>query len=68
MLARVLWKRKQLTDCGYQWTRESIGYCNRLAHCRPVKASLIECCISLMWDLMDASPEIVFPMREGGAL
>lgn len=68
LMARSLWKAGQLTDCGYQWTRESIGYCNALAHCRRVKPSLIECCISLMWDLMDESPEIVFPTREGGAV
>jgi hypothetical protein len=66
LMARSLWKKKQLTDGGYQWVRESIEYCNRLAHCRPVKASLIECSISLIWDLMDSSPELVFPSRENG--
>lgn len=68
LMARTLWKQKSLSDCGYQWLRESIEYCNRLAHCRPVKASLLECSISLIWDLLDSSPELVFPVREGGAV
>lgn len=68
LMARELWKQKQLTDCGYQWVRESIGYCNRLAHCRRVRASLVECSISLIWDLLESSNELVFPMREGGAV
>jgi hypothetical protein len=65
IMLRTLWKKKQFTDCGYQWCREAIEYCNRLAHCRAVKPSLIEACISLMWDLMDSSPELIFPIREG---
>jgi hypothetical protein len=68
LMARMLWKEKQLTDCGYQWTREAIEYCNRLAHCRPVKPSLLGCCISLMHGLMDESNEIIFPTREGGVV
>jgi hypothetical protein len=69
ILARALWKQKQLTETGYMWIRESIGYCNKLAHCRPVRASLIECCISLIWDMLESSPELVFPSRgNGGAV
>jgi hypothetical protein len=70
VMARLLWQQKQLADYGYQWTCESLGYCNCLTGPgrRPVKPSLIECCISIMHRLMDESSEIIFPTRKGGAV
>lgn len=67
-LARSLWKNGHLPDGAYQWIREAIDYGNRLAHAKPVKASLIECSITLVHWLMDRSPELIFPTREGGGL
>lgn len=68
IMLRALWKAKQFDEGGYSWVRESIEVGNKLAHCKPVKASLVESCISLMHCLMDYSPEIIFPTREGGAV
>lgn len=67
VMLRALWKAKQFDDCGYQWCRESIEIGNKLAHCKPVRASLVSSCIGLLHALMDITPEIVFATREGGA-
>jgi hypothetical protein len=66
VMAKALWKAKHFESCGYQWVRESIQYGNKLAHCKPVRPSLVSCCIDLLHTLMDNSPEIIFATRGGG--
>ena len=67
-MARAVYKAGALQGGGYQWLTEIIDAGNRCAHCRPVRVSLLRTCISLMHTVLDYSPEILSPERQGGAV
>lgn len=67
-MAHALLKANQLDDDGHGWIRDMIETGNKAAHCKYVRPSLIECCISLLHSLLDISDELQLPSfeREGG--
>jgi hypothetical protein len=68
VLLRALSKAKQIDGGAYRWCSDAIDIGNKLAHCRPVRPHMVTTCIELMHYLMDLTPELIFPIREGGVL
>ena len=59
VLAKALKKAGELTPDCFEWIKEAIDIANQCAHCVFVRASMVECCISLCVSLMDSSPYLV---------
>jgi hypothetical protein len=68
VLLKTLDKAGHCKGCCFEWMQDIIDTGNKLAHCQPVKESLVSCCIDLLHNLLDYSTGHVELRREGGAV
>ena len=68
VMARALFKAGGIDRAIYDWLRELIDYAGWCASGRIVRVSIIETSISWMHVMLDSSPEINLPERQGGAV
>ncbi len=64
-MLRVLREAHQLGDDDCEAIRMVIDVGNKLAHCKAVRPSRVEYYIHYLNELCDATPELVYPTREG---
>lgn len=65
IMNRALLKAGGIDRGIYRWIREIIEYGTLCAHCRPVRSEFIENSIEIMCFILDNSPEINLPERQG---
>jgi hypothetical protein len=66
-LANTLHRAGHCRGASFDWLCEIIDVGNKLAHCQPVSRSMIECCISLLHNMLDCSTGYSEFKRNGGA-
>jgi len=51
-----------------EWLAEIVKTGTHCANCEPIQLNVVEGCISFLHFILDNSPEVDFPTRDGGAL
>jgi hypothetical protein len=67
-LLGLLWSAKKICPTAHLWMKDAIEVGNKSAHCQSIRKATLRTCIELMHSIVDHTPEIVFPTREGSAL
>lgn len=67
-VVRQLVEAQHLGDGDGDWLLEAIGYADQCIRCEHVKLSLLQVSITCLHCLLDCSPELDQPNREGGAV